>query len=59
MKILTIILAASALSFASCASAPKKSADNCPEKSGQCCGKGNAKACPMHAEKNAAKKKSS
>ena len=59
MKILTLILAACALTFASCASAPKKSADNCPEKSGKCCGKGNAKACPMHTEQGAAKKKSS
>ena len=59
MKILTLILAVSALSFASCAGTPKKSADNCPEKSGQCCGKGNAKACPMHTEHGAAKKKSS
>ena len=59
MKLLTLLLATAALSFASCASAPKKSADGCPEKSGKCCGEGGAKACPMHAGHSAAKKKSS
>ncbi|MCE9612321.1 MAG: hypothetical protein K8R23_19150 [Chthoniobacter sp.] len=56
MKILSLILATATLSFASCASAPKKS-ECCAEKSGKCCEKGKTKACPSH-DTHCAKKKS-
>jgi len=58
MKILSLILVTATLSFASCASAPKKSAC-CAEKSDKCCETGKAKAGPSHEAHGAAKKKSS